>query len=208
LDDRHLLANYSTLSDKREHLGRITACFWRLGGAACVHARNRLEKGPGAGTAALCCSPRPVILLAVAERRQGLLGLVAGVERQLVGHQGGGVGGLRHGEIRRQVAVQETRALELGEAGQLGLLYVSRWSDGASAGDFTDIYAKALTSRYRKVDAVGVENGDAGKGDFATRTWATEEGNVVITRRGEMVVVSESLDDETRKAVEKDVLSQ
>lgn len=93
-------------------------------------------------------------------------------------------------------------------AGQIGLLYVSRWSDGASAGDFVDIYAKALTSRYRKVDPVGVENGDAGKDGVATRTWATEEGNVVITRRGEMVVVSESLDEETRKALEKNVLSR
>jgi len=53
-----------------------------------------------------------------------------------------------------------------------------------------------------------VENGDAGKDGVATRTWATEEGNVVITRRGEMVVVSESLDEETRKALEKNVLSR
>jgi hypothetical protein len=36
----------------------------------------------------------------------------------------------------------------------------------------------------------------------------TEEGDVVITRRGEMVVVSESLDEETRKLVEKDVLER
>ena len=67
---------------------------------------NGLERRP----------PRSAIVLAVAQRRQRLLALLAGVERELVGHQGGGVGGLRHGEIGGQVAVQEAGALELGEA--------------------------------------------------------------------------------------------
>ena len=59
------------------------------------------------------------MLFAFTERRQGLLGLVAGIERQLVGHQGGGVGRLGHGEVGRQVAVEQARALELGEARQV-----------------------------------------------------------------------------------------
>jgi hypothetical protein len=121
------------------------------------------------------------------------------------------------------------------DAAPLGLLYVSRWSDAKAAEGFVGVYAKALGSRYKQITAAGAgkapgnQIGDrtkdvtyegahpplslarsviAGGNAGATRTWLTEEGNVVITWRGDMVVVSESLDEETRKRVEKDVLER
>ena len=89
------------------------------------------------------------------------------------------------------------------ESAPLGLLYVSRWSDAATAGEFADVYAKALGVRYKKLEAV-----EKGGAEGVAMTWVTDEGNVVITRRANTVVVSESLDNETTKRVEKVVLGK
>jgi hypothetical protein len=96
--------------------------------------------------------------------------------------------------------------------GPIGVVYVSRWSNADKAAEFAAVYAKSLAKRYRtrqglgpdgKVseDAPPVESWRMLRGRHA---WTTEEGAVVIDVRGDSVVISESLDDETTKRVEAD----
>jgi hypothetical protein len=98
------------------------------------------------------------------------------------------------------------------QAAPIGLLYVSRWSNAAKAAEFAAVYAKALTQRYQKRQALGADGkiaDDAPPVDSWRRlrgrhAWLTEEGVVVIEVRGEEILISESLDDETTKRVEGD----
>ena len=98
------------------------------------------------------------------------------------------------------------------KSGPLGVLYVSRWSTPEKAAEFAAVYAKSLKQRYQKQQAIGddgkiaddappVESWRTLRGRHA---WMTEEGAVVIDVRGDAVLVSESLDDETTKRVEAD----
>jgi hypothetical protein len=98
------------------------------------------------------------------------------------------------------------------KAAPLGVLYVSRWSNAAKAAEFAAVYAKALTQRYQKWQALGADGkiaDDAPPVDSwrtlrGRHAWLTEEGVVVIEVRGEEILISESLDDETTKRVEGD----
>jgi len=102
------------------------------------------------------------------------------------------------------------------ESAPLGLLYVSRWSDAAKAAEFAAVYAKSLAGRYHMRQALG---GD-GKADpdappldswrtlRGSHAWLTEEGVVEIEVRGDTVLISESLDDETTQRVETDFWPQ
>jgi len=92
------------------------------------------------------------------------------------------------------------------------VLYVSRWSTPEKAAEFAAVYAKSLAQRYQKRQALGadgkvaedappVESWRTLRGRHA---WMTEEGAVVIDVRGDAVLVSESLDDETTKRAEGD----
>jgi hypothetical protein len=91
-------------------------------------------------------------------------------------------------------------------------MYVSRWSNAAKAAEFAAVYAKALTQRYQKRQALGADgkiaNGAPPVDSWRTlrgrHAWLTEEGVVVIQVRGEEILISESLDDETTKRVEGD----
>jgi hypothetical protein len=94
----------------------------------------------------------------------------------------------------------------------LGLLYVSRWSSAEKAAEFAAVYAKSLANRYQKPRALG---GDGKIADDAPpvdswrtlrgrHSWLTEEGTVVIEVRGDAVLISESLDDDTTKRTEED----
>ena len=98
------------------------------------------------------------------------------------------------------------------KTGPLGVLYVSRWATPAKAAEFAAIYAKSLAKRYDKRQAL---EGDGKVAEDAPpaeswrtlggrHAWMTEEGAVVIEVRGDQVLVSESLDDETTKRVEED----
>jgi len=96
-------------------------------------------------------------------------------------------------------------------AAPLGVLYLSRWADAASAGKFAAIYAASLASRYRHVsDATGAEAKPTA-GDSAietlsgTHTWMTEEGPVVISVRKENVLITESLDPPTTERLEQEL---
>lgn len=94
----------------------------------------------------------------------------------------------------------------------LGLLYVSRWSSPAKAAEFAAVYAKSLAERYQKRQGMGSDGkvaDDAPPADSwrtlrGRHAWLTEEGVVVIEVRGDAVLISESLDDETTKRVEED----
>ncbi|MGC2247407.1 MAG: hypothetical protein WA609_12455, partial [Terriglobales bacterium] len=98
------------------------------------------------------------------------------------------------------------------KSGPLGVLYVSRWATPQKAAEFAGDYAKSLATRYQKRQALG-DDGKVATGAppaEAWRTlrglhaWMTEEGAVVIEVRGDEVMVSESLDDDTTKVVERD----
>jgi hypothetical protein len=94
----------------------------------------------------------------------------------------------------------------------IGVLYVSRWSNSAKAAEFAAVYAKSLAQRYQKRQALGTDGKvaeDAPPADSwrtlrGRHAWLTEEGFVVIEVRGEEILISESLDDETTRKVEAD----
>jgi hypothetical protein len=98
----------------------------------------------------------------------------------------------------------------------IGLLYVSRWSSAAKAAEFAAVYAKSLAERYQKRQGLGPDGkvaADAPPADSwrtlrGRHAWLTDEGVVVIEVRGDAVLISESLDDETTKRVEGDFWPQ
>lgn len=94
----------------------------------------------------------------------------------------------------------------------IALLYISRWSSPAKASEFAAVYAKSLAQRYQKrqalaaggkvaADAPPVDSWRSLRGRHA---WLTEEGVVMIEVRGDALLISESLDEETIKHVEAD----
>jgi hypothetical protein len=102
--------------------------------------------------------------------------------------------------------------LKSNKSGPIALLYVSRWSSPAKASDFAAIYAKSLAKRYKKQQALGTDGkiaDDAPPADSwrtlrGRHAWLTEEGVVLIEVRGDEILISEGLDDETAKRVEAD----
>ncbi len=96
-------------------------------------------------------------------------------------------------------------------ASPLGLLYVSRWSSPQKASEFAAIYAKSLAKRYKQVShsatdsdkpAIDLQALDALTGK---QVWMTEEGKVEIEVHGDMVFVSESLDDAATSLLNQDL---
>ena len=94
----------------------------------------------------------------------------------------------------------------------LGLLYVSRWSNAAKAAEFAAVYARSLAQRYQRPRALG---GDGKVADDAPpvdswrtlrgrHAWLTEDGAVLIEVRGDTILISESLNEETTKRAEQD----
>jgi hypothetical protein len=98
----------------------------------------------------------------------------------------------------------------------LGLLYVSRWSSPAKAAEFAAVYAKSLAQRYKRPRGLGADGkvtDDAPPVDSwrtlrGYHAWLTEEGPVVIEVRGDAILISESLDEDTTKRVVVDFWSQ
>ena len=98
------------------------------------------------------------------------------------------------------------------KSGPIGVLYVSKWSSPAKAAEFGAVYAKSLAQRYQKRQALAADGKveeDAPPADSwrtlrGRHAWMTEEGAVVIEVRGDSVLISESLDEETTKRVEGD----
>jgi len=102
-------------------------------------------------------------------------------------------------------------------AAPLALLYVSRWSSATTAAQFAGIYAHSLSQRYKKATEAGEAQApalSASKNDETApppldgrHTWSTEDGVVLIEQKGDTVFITESLDDNTSAALEKEVLN-
>ena len=98
------------------------------------------------------------------------------------------------------------------KSGPIGVLYVSRWSSAAKAAEFAAVYAKSLSQRYQKSQALGTDGKvaedappvDSWRTLRGRHVWLTEEGDVVIEVRGDEILISESLDDATTRRVEGD----
>jgi hypothetical protein len=95
----------------------------------------------------------------------------------------------------------------------LGVMYLSRWSSPEKAAEFAFVYAKGLKDRYshlRAVDDVATKTDKPAQYTVETLTgkhaWLTEEGAVVIEVNGEMVLVTESLDQDTTTKMEQELL--
>jgi hypothetical protein len=94
----------------------------------------------------------------------------------------------------------------------LALVYISRWSTPAKAAEFAAVYAKSLAKRYQKRQGLGADGKVAEDAPPAEswrtlrgrHAWLTEEGAVLIEVRGDAVLISEGLDDDTTKKVETD----
>jgi hypothetical protein len=94
----------------------------------------------------------------------------------------------------------------------IGLLYISRWSSPAKAAEFAAVYAASLAKRYQKRQGLGADGKVAQDAPPANswrtlrgrHAWLTEEGVVMIEVRGDEILITESLDDDTTKKVEAD----
>ena len=84
----------------------------------------------------------------------------------------------------------------------IGLLYVSRWANSVSAEKVAGIYASSLKTRYKTVEPAQSSNDTR----VDQRTWKTDEGVVVIARKDDLVMVTESLDSETTRKLAKNLL--
>ena len=85
------------------------------------------------------------------------------------------------------------------DSAPLGLLYVSRWSDAASARHFADIYAKYVPRRYSSA-----QQSDAGS--ESKRMWTTEEGPLMIVSNDDLVVITESFERSFADQLSKELL--
>jgi hypothetical protein len=96
-------------------------------------------------------------------------------------------------------------------AAPLGIMYLSRWSNAEKASEFAFVYAKGLKDRYTRLRDTGEEAKPAKPPQYTVETltgkhnYLTEEGPVVIEVKGDMVLISESLDQETTDKIEHDV---
>jgi hypothetical protein len=98
-------------------------------------------------------------------------------------------------------------------AAPLGVLYLSRWSSPEKASEFAFVYAKGLKGRYQHLRDVDEEK-QVKPASYTVETltgkhsFLTEEGTIFIEVKGDMVLVSESLDQETTTQVERQVFTQ
>jgi hypothetical protein len=80
----------------------------------------------------------------------------------------------------------------------LQLVFVSKWATPKAADQFAAVYARGMQQRYKKVSAAADSNLPADLKELRTlggdHTWNTEEGAVVIDVKGDMILVTESLE--------------
>ena len=89
-----------------------------------------------------------------------------------------------------------TTPAEQASTKSISLLYLSVWRNDTSAENFARLYADDLPRKYSSVKPDAAAEGEFKNdpnGDVV-QVWTTDEGPVVITRRGKMVFVSESFD--------------
>jgi hypothetical protein len=96
-------------------------------------------------------------------------------------------------------------------AAPLAVMYVSRWSNPEKASEFAFVYAKGLTKRYQRVHDVADQGKNVKPANHTLETltgqhtWLTEDGPVFIEVKGDTVLVSESLDQDTTTRIEREI---
>jgi hypothetical protein len=94
----------------------------------------------------------------------------------------------------------------------LGVFYLSRWSSAQKASEFAFVYAEGLKDRYQRAREVGNETSKPSNYTVETLTgkhsWLTEEGTVFLEVKGDMVLVSESLDETTNAKIGREVFPE
>jgi hypothetical protein len=82
----------------------------------------------------------------------------------------------------------------------IALLYLSAWRSAKSAQSFATLYASELGRKYSglKPDTAAQSSAQSGNG-IDERVYSTNEGPVVISRRGKLVFVAESFDLDTAR---------
>lgn len=96
----------------------------------------------------------------------------------------------------------------------LAVIYLSRWSSPEIASEFAFVYAQGLKERYLHVRDVEDETKNVKPVNYTVETltgkhtWLTEEGTVFIEVKGDTVLVSESLDQDTTAKVERHVFPE
>jgi hypothetical protein len=102
--------------------------------------------------------------------------------------------------------------LKTNKSAPLGVVYASRWADPGTAAEFAAVYAKSLAKRYQQAKALGADGKiavdappvDSWRTLRGRHAWQTEEGPVVIEVRGDQLLITESMDEETTKRVGAD----
>lgn len=72
----------------------------------------------------------------------------------------------------------------------VSLVWMSRWQSPEKARQFADLYGQGIAKRYQKAQL------KKGLAEDGTAEWTTEEGPVYMTLKGDLVFVSESMDEE------------
>jgi hypothetical protein len=95
--------------------------------------------------------------------------------------------------------------------GRLGVIFVSRWASPKAASEFAAVYAGGIPQRYKNVEAPAGSNLPADLKKLQSlggdHTWKTEEGDIVIAVKDDLVLVSESLDAKITDEFRQQVLS-
>lgn len=86
-----------------------------------------------------------------------------------------------------------TSAAEQSSTKSLGIFYLSVWHNSASALQFAQLYANNLGRKYSSVTPdAKAQSSASGESGSVEEDYSTDEGPVVITRRGNLVFIAES----------------
>jgi len=93
------------------------------------------------------------------------------------------------GQLRNATAADQASTKSI------ALLYLSGWKNATSAQAFASLYASELGRKYSGLkDDVGAQHSSPNNDDTEEHVYSTNEGPVVITKRGKLVFISESFD--------------
>jgi hypothetical protein len=90
-------------------------------------------------------------------------------------------------------AVVPKGKLSTKRTGDIGIVYLSRWSSAKSAAEFAKFYGSTLPRRFGRVRG-------------GPQQWQTDEGDISVETHGEYVIVLESFDAATNAAVRASIL--
>ena len=88
------------------------------------------------------------------------------------------------------------KGAEVKSSGDLGMAFVTRWSDATAQATFARLYAQSLKKRYADVQPVAPGPApDSGNAAALTTHWKTNEGDAFVESHGDVLIVFESLDE-------------